>query len=310
MRKTLFFLLKLALSATLMGVIIDQGLESLDESQQSFPTWSVIVTAFGFSMLTETLASQRTRFIVQAIRYPLSLRFSVWLQCVCLFFNIGLPGAMGGDAIRILELRKKNIPVQESITALLLDRALGFSVLLFFSALGGSAILATGDASNWFQWVLILGGLGLLGSLAVLFLLPKLLHSWQHWRLVRLLLDMSATAYRMLKHPFQASFAILLALVLQVSQACAVYWLLISQGQEIAFPIVLAATAMAVLIGTLPISLGGFGVREGVLVTILGLAGVPEGIAVMTALLFGSFILLLALPGGLLWLFGQRPLQH
>ncbi len=57
---------------------------------------------------------------------------------------------------------------------------------------------------------------------------------------------------------------------------------------------------------TLPISLGGWGVREGALVLLLGHVGVPAGDALALSLLLGAGGVLSGLPGTLAWALGGR----
>ena len=56
------------------------------------------------------------------------------------------------------------------------------------------------------------------------------------------------------------------------------------------------------LIVAMPISVAGWGVREGALIVVLGTIGVPAGDAVASSLLAGVASLIVALPGGLLLL--------
>jgi len=56
------------------------------------------------------------------------------------------------------------------------------------------------------------------------------------------------------------------------------------------------------LILTIPISIGGWGVREGAMVTAFALVGVPGEGALVLSLLFGVIGLVVSLPGGIVWL--------
>ena len=56
------------------------------------------------------------------------------------------------------------------------------------------------------------------------------------------------------------------------------------------------------LIQLLPISLAGWGVREVVLVIALASFGVPAEAALATSVLLGLCLIIIGVPGGLLWL--------
>jgi hypothetical protein len=53
---------------------------------------------------------------------------------------------------------------------------------------------------------------------------------------------------------------------------------------------------------TLPISIAGWGVREGAMVAAFGLIGVSQEGAVVLSLLAGILAVVACLPGGLIWL--------
>ena len=59
------------------------------------------------------------------------------------------------------------------------------------------------------------------------------------------------------------------------------------------------------LLTTLPISLAGWGIREAAMVGTFTLVGIFEGDVFAASVLFGILNIILALPGGLLWLFGD-----
>jgi uncharacterized membrane protein YbhN (UPF0104 family) len=56
------------------------------------------------------------------------------------------------------------------------------------------------------------------------------------------------------------------------------------------------------LFSTLPISIGGWGVREAAMVTIFGLVGVPPSAALIVSIQVGLLAVVLSLPGGVLFL--------
>jgi glycosyltransferase 2 family protein len=56
------------------------------------------------------------------------------------------------------------------------------------------------------------------------------------------------------------------------------------------------------LIQLLPVSLAGWGVREVVLVVALASFGIPAEAALATSVLLGLCLVIVGLPGGLIWL--------
>jgi glycosyltransferase 2 family protein len=62
--------------------------------------------------------------------------------------------------------------------------------------------------------------------------------------------------------------------------------------------------AAATLLSAVPISINGWGVREGTLVAGFSLLGISESVALSISLLFGLCVMLSTLPGCLFW-FGK-----
>jgi uncharacterized membrane protein YbhN (UPF0104 family) len=63
---------------------------------------------------------------------------------------------------------------------------------------------------------------------------------------------------------------------------------------------------LVILLSMIPVSIGGWGVREGVMVVAFNFVGMPRDDALSLSLLFGFVITLVSLPGGLLWLLSNR----
>jgi uncharacterized membrane protein YbhN (UPF0104 family) len=75
-------------------------------------------------------------------------------------------------------------------------------------------------------------------------------------------------------------------------------------GIALAFPVYVALVGGATLLSVLPISLGGWGVREVGMVTLFGAVGVAPERALALSLIWGFLPLLICVPAGLLWWIG------
>jgi uncharacterized membrane protein YbhN (UPF0104 family) len=82
-------------------------------------------------------------------------------------------------------------------------------------------------------------------------------------------------------------------------------------GQNLGLPVLPAQwffiVPPALLFSMIPISAGGWGLREGVLIFALGELGIPAEEAIVPSLIFGLGILLVTLPGALVWLANRKP---
>ena len=86
-------------------------------------------------------------------------------------------------------------------------------------------------------------------------------------------------------------------------------WLL-AQASGLALPLVDAAVLFTVMvaIALIPVSIGGWGVRELAVTSLLGSHGVPFEQALFFSLSFGAIVLVAALPGAVIWAVYSPPI--
>jgi hypothetical protein len=65
-----------------------------------------------------------------------------------------------------------------------------------------------------------------------------------------------------------------------------------------------------VLLSGLPISVGGWGVRENAMIAALATVGVGASAATVLSVQLGALVALLSLPGGALWLWRHMASSH
>jgi uncharacterized membrane protein YbhN (UPF0104 family) len=87
-----------------------------------------------------------------------------------------------------------------------------------------------------------------------------------------------------------------------------VFWML---GQSLGLIITLdqwfVVAPTVLLISMLPISIGGWGVREGAMVVALHGLGIPSEKALLSSILFGLCTVTATLPGAIFWISTRKP---
>jgi glycosyltransferase 2 family protein len=91
---------------------------------------------------------------------------------------------------------------------------------------------------------------------------------------------------------------VIIALALSVGAWC----LSRAQHLDVSFVDFLMLMPPVVLLSGLPISVGGWGVRENAMIAALGTVGVGASAAMVLSVQLGALVALLSLPGGALWL--------
>jgi uncharacterized membrane protein YbhN (UPF0104 family) len=151
----------------------------------------------------------------------------------------------------------------------------------------------------------VLAAAGLLGILFVA-QFDRLPQSWQHLRPLRLLQSLGAATRTIFLRPAAAAPTLILAIVAQILMALTAY--LVAQSLSVGLSLLdcLVLMQAVALITALPISVGGWGVRETAMIGILGLVGVPASAALVLSVQLGLLTMVVSLPGLVLW-FMMKP---
>jgi uncharacterized membrane protein YbhN (UPF0104 family) len=263
-----------------------------------------ILGALGILFLEMSLlAGLRLKLMLASVGARRPLPTTAQIALCGFFFEQVTIGFIGGDAIRLWLLRRTDVPFGHAIQALLLDRACGFASLVLLSLLGVQALLALVEESARDVIVITLGAFvaaGFLGIALVLVLtklLPptKLSAYWQRFGLS--------------EHPIglvTLAIVLMLAIATQLLNVL-VFWLL---SQSIGLPtslqhwFIVAPTVL--LVSMLPISIGGWGVREGAMIVALHGFGLSAEDALLPSVLFGLCAAAATLPGGVLWVINKN----
>jgi len=234
-----------------------------------------------------------------------------------IFFNMFMPGGTGGDVLKIFYLLKETPDKKkEGLLAVLMDRLIGLMALILIS----SVIIAiqynwlrTTPASRNLTWALLLILAGSLGAIVFSFVISgfRLAHRLPERLPMRdKLIDISK-AYNAYAVAWPASLAALTA-SFGVHFASFTLYVCAARALNVAISTGALLTMMPIILtlASLPISVGGAGVREGLFAALLvPLCGVPQAQAVTLSLT--GFVLTAGwgMVGGLIYLL-YRPSEH
>ncbi len=220
---------------------------------------------------------------------------------VGLFFNQVLPTGVGGDAVRVWRCCKLGIGLGAALRSILLDRACGYLVLIVAYAASLPSLLHILTDRRQKALVVVMLGAGLLGLVA-LFVLDRLPQPLLRLRLIAPLAELSRGSRRLFTKP--ARCAVVLGLSALTIGLTILAFKLVADGigSRLSFGSWLAIVPPVTLLQLLPISLAGWGVREVALVVVLASFGVLPEAALATSILLGLCLIIISLPGGLIWL--------
>ena len=220
------------------------------------------------------------------------------------FLNTTLVSSVGGDAFRLWTVMRRGDPMGKSINSVFLDRLVALMSLMFLIAISLPYVmeLLPDQATFWSYAMLIVASLA---GFAALFHANRLPRRIQHWRLVRGLASLAADTRKLSMHMNNLLPVAGLALFIHLLTICVIYVLAAGLEIEISFLDCFFLVPPVILAMTLPISIAGWGVREGAMIVTMGLIGVSQESALVLSVLFGLGITLAALPGGVIWLFSR-----
>ena len=98
------------------------------------------------------------------------------------------------------------------------------------------------------------------------------------------------------------SLMIFYSLFIHLINIVVIYILAVDLGIAISFLASFVLFPIVIFFMLVPISIAGWGVREGAMVILLGLVGISSESALALSLLYGIILTIVGLAGGILWL--------
>jgi hypothetical protein len=123
--------------------------------------------------------------------------------------------------------------------------------------------------------------------------------------LARYLQSLGGSVQQIFLTPKAALSVLGFAIAAQIALGMATFSMAASLGIKVSMLDCIVLMQPVALLANLPISVGGWGVRETAVVLLFGLIGVPSSAALVLSLQLGLLALLVVLPGGILWLLLQ-----
>lgn len=290
-----------------MRAFVSAGLLALLATRVDFGTVRSRLSGGSWGWFAAAVGLLLASFVVAALRWFLFLRAAgvkttpsgaVRAYLIGTFTTNFLPSQIGGDVTRAWVAGEAGTRIR-SATTVVIDRATALACLVLVGWLAfatdphpvpGTLLAALGAAAG----ALVAAGLVIAAAVRA--------HTWLS-RLTPARLRGSASDVRATARAcFRGSIiwqTVLLGLAFQGLATSSVWLVARSISLHVPFS-VLAVTLPSVLIVTvLPISIAGYGVREGSYVLLLGHAGVSTSDATLLSVLSGVVFALASLPGGL-----------
>ncbi|MEO0393233.1 MAG: lysylphosphatidylglycerol synthase transmembrane domain-containing protein [Pseudomonadota bacterium] len=236
-----------------------------------------------------------------------NLRWAMRHAFIATFFNQCLPSSIGGDGYRVLISKRAGFGWQAAMSSVMVERYTALICLFVVAAIGliplGFAL--TESSLIWLFVIFVVSGfagtfvVASLAEIAAFQKLPGLVaRVLNAWIVGRVFADMR----RVIRSRRLLMILGGAGLFNNAMNGVAVWIVGQALGVELGVLPYMTVMAIATLITVIPISMAGWGLRDGVVVFILVATGVGEAEALIISISYGIGLLLSSIPGGvLLW---------
>jgi hypothetical protein len=293
--------LRILVSIAILVVILRSvdAFQVLDILKRAKP--DLLWTALILQLASATLSAFRWQLIMRNLKFGLMFPFYLRSYYKAMFFNQGLPTSVGGDAIRVLDVANRGFRKRDALYGVLLDRIVGLGALLVMNLVAypfapdklpdsiytltllavtcGVAGLAIVSSARFLAWLDAYPKLAIVGAMADRLRLAFLSN--------RLLIGASSLLIPLLAMlSFHATGSAL--------------------GLQYGFVTYLVIVPPAIILTIIPISVAGWGVREGALVALFALVGADKAVILTMSILYGLMQVIVSLPGFIIFLAGRK----
>lgn len=303
--------IKLVISIGLIGILlyqVDWGRIHQHISVTDFTTVTIVL----FILVVQfPISAYKWKKSLEIFQLSFPFQFLQRILCIGFFINSFLPTTIGGDGYRALKTMPSGDKKSLGISAILLERILGFAVLIFLGLMGGVAILTRYQTPDG-KMILLAGVLAgvILVFVLIFFISRYILHGkYPTGRTRNLILrvrgvDLINTNIQYLRNGGKQLFQLVLfSFVFQMLAILSIYMLFRSIGVPTGVANCAFIAAFAGIASILPVSINGIGVVEGSFVFTALQVGIGYEHAVIVAFMMRILTTFLTLNCGVVYLY-------
>jgi glycosyltransferase 2 family protein len=273
-------------------------------------SWAWFGAAVAVLFASQAIAALRWRLLLDGAELERPVFAVLRAYLVGVFANNFLPTSVGGDFTRAWLVARGGPPLVRALLSVVVDRfmALWCLVAVAWLALAADPSSVPGDLATA---LLLVSGAGLAASALLIWFslrggrslarrLPERVLGWAR--------ETRATLRLYRAQPRMLALVALLGLLFQALAVLAVWMVARAIDLHPSFALLAVVAPLVLLITLVPISIAGFGVREGGMVLLLGAAGYSATEATLLSLVGVAALVLSSLPGAVAMIVGRiRP---
>jgi glycosyltransferase 2 family protein len=207
-----------------------------------------------------------------------------------------------GDAVRAWLVSRLGRNWRIGLISVFIDRGVGVATLFAYGFLALLLPSALAALEGYRDGILFAFAALLVGTVAGLVAVPWVTPVLSRWRYLRWVAIVGSACHDVLVSRFGIFIVVLAFIVHTLSILC--IWCV---GGSFGVPLSLfdAAVLFVLILGValIPISIGGWGLREAAVVTLLGNHGMAPEVSLSLSVTFGLVVIVGSLPGAVIWAF-------
>jgi len=243
----------------------------------------------------------RWQEIIKGLGGRLGLRPIIVSYYGAMFVNTFLPGTVGGDLIRMYYAARHGLGTQTAVHSVVLERvATILSLLILVTAF--TPLLATSIDETW---LLVGFNAATVGAAIGIFAFSRLypqIPRFTSWKPILMLASFGEDTKKLFLRAGPCIRVLTMTSLSYIFSSICIYALAKGLQLEVPFWLTVAVTLPVLLLAGLPISINGWGVREGAMVAAFIPMGIPIEGALSVSILFGILSTAVSLPGVFYWL--------
>ena len=306
--KKILFSLKIIISFSLLTYLLSkiEWQKSLLTIQNANFLW--LTVAVILSMLDNMLLTYKWNLLLKVRNKFVSFWRLLAINMIGGFWGLFLPSSLSTDVVRGYYLVKTTSDKAISVTSIFVDRLFALLALLVFVSV---ALLFAGDILKdlhlgyYIFCFFVLMGLGLItfNSKRFATLLQNFNKKFKDNRIIKNVIKLRSAVIEYNNYPLTLLLSFLLSLLIQLFR---VFWYITiawSFGVHIPMVYYFIFCPLIIVVLMIPVSIGGFGVREGSFVALFTLAGMSLDEAVIISFTSSLIANIATISGGVVYLF-------
>ena len=254
----------------------------------------LLCLAILFQLLSTLLAGYRWGKVMKKLNFGQKTEFYVRSYFKGSFFNQGLPTSIGGDAVRVLDVAGNGHRKRDAFIGVFIDRVLGLSGLLILN-LAANYFLPGLLPDNLFLMINAIVLAGLIGFICFIYI--HKIKALYKGRLLKYILRVSQQLNQILNNIRSISFHLSIGVLIHLFSIINIYLVGQSVGLEYDLLTMAVVVPPVILLTLIPVSLAGWGIREGAMIGIFGLIGGALTNVLSMSILYGIILIIASLPG-------------